>query len=156
MKIIIRYGIAIVMCYTSLYIATLFFETTAAGWYTYLGSYAWHPLPLTILLPLILIVYGLAALSIGRLWSTTSFWHAWVSCAFLTLFFAAAWLLFLIGYHAVFISLAMIICLYMILVPLILSAWEIDKLAFYLFIPFFLWSTYALYFTAAAYMGMGW
>lgn len=154
MKTIIRYGIAILACYASLYVGSLFFAADVADWYTQISTYA-YALPYQTLIVVALVIYGITAIAIGMLWSSTTFWHAWVSCTFLSLLMGEAWIMFFFGYHAVFIGLCFVSLVFMMAVPLFLGAWEIERKAFYLFIPYFLWCTYALYFTAAVWIGMG-
>ena len=154
MNTIGRYAVAIVACYVSLAIGYIFFGVGAADWYTRLTSYA-YAAPLTVLVPILLIVYGITGVAIGRFWSAVTVVHSWISYAFLSLFFLGGWMMFLIGYHAVFIALILCAILFIVVVPLFMAAWEKDRIASYLFIPYLIWCSYALYFTTAVWLGMG-
>jgi len=153
MSVIIRYAIASLLCYASLYVGYLFFGPDINEWYAQRGAYAFA-VPASFLIPAILIVYGVTGFAAGLLWSRVGLWHSWIGCFFVSLMFGSAWIMFLFGYYAIFWALFISVCLIVMVIPLFMGAWEIHRLAAYLFIPYMVWILYVLYFTAAVWLGM--
>ncbi|HEY4526785.1 MAG TPA: TspO/MBR family protein [Candidatus Paceibacterota bacterium] len=153
MKTIVRYIIAIAACYASLYVGMLFVGSDIGEWYAQLGTHA-LAFPPSLLVALVLIIYGVTGFATGLLWSNVPFWHQWVGCFFISLIFGSAWIMFLFGYHVVIFALFLSVCLIVMVIPLMMGAWEIHRRAAYLFIPYFVWIFYVLYFTAAVWLGM--
>ena len=151
MKTIYRYGIVALACFGSLLAAYLIIGARFSVLYEAARTHALS-LPLPALLLALLFVYGTAILAAGRLWSTVGSWHTWVGGFFISLYFLSGSFIFLLGYHMSFIALFLSLCLLVPIIPLFMGAWEIDRLAAYLFIPYTLWIFYAIYFVVAVWM----
>lgn len=92
-----------------------------------------------------LVLYGLIGLTLGVVWSKTPLWHPWIGCFFVSLAFNAAWTMFFFGLHSTFIALIDLGCLALMLIALMIGAWEIDRRGTYLLAPYLGWVLFATY-----------
>lgn len=151
MTVTSRYVAAILASYAAGLIGSLFMSTNFDIWYEALAK---PPLmPHASVFPIVwLFLYASMGLAFGMLWSKTTLWHPWVGCFFVSLLFNAAWVMFFFGFHTIFIALVDAVCLFIIIVALELGAWEIDRRAAYLLIPYLLWMAFALYLNAGIWL----
>ena len=151
MAIPLRYTLAIGLSYATGFIGSLFIRTESLTWYEMLLK----P-PLTPSAPFImvmwLILYGLIGLSLGLLWSQTDAWHPWVGNFLVGLAFNAAWVMFFFGFRVIFIALVDLVCLLIITLSLVLAAWDIERRAAILMMPYLAWIIFALYLNAGIWL----
>ncbi len=139
-----RMTIAIFSCYVAGFVGSLFIAPDAAAWYARLSKPSLTPSN-WVFFPVWMVLYGLMGIAFGRIWSKTPLWYAWNGLFCVSLAFNAAWVMFFFGYHTIFIALADLACLVVLLITLILHAWEIDRFGTYLLLPYLGWVIFAGY-----------
>ncbi len=94
----------------------------------------------------------------GPIWSTLyllmsiAIWRIWVNyydkkilkIYFFHLFFNALWSIFFFGFHLIGIALIDLLVILFFIIVLLNIYFKKDKISFYLMIPYFLWSSFAL------------
>lgn len=146
-----RITIAMIASYAAGFIGSLFVNTDVSSWYAHLAK----P-PLTpdnwVFLPVWIILYGLIGLGFGVMWSKNPLWDSWNGLFFVAVAFNVAWTMFFFGYHAILIALIDIVCLAVLLIVLILSAWETDHRASLLLLPYMAWVIFGAYLNAGIWL----
>lgn len=99
-----------------------------------------------------LSLYVLIGLALGALWTQTELWHPWLGSFYIALAFNAAWTMFFFGFHTIFIALVDLLFLFIFTISLVLGAWEIEKRAAYLLLPYLVWLAFALYLNAGIWL----
>jgi len=150
----IRVSVAVLATYGAGLVGYLFVDTQAASWYAMLAKPALTP-PNAVFVVVWLILYALMALALYIVWSTDPTTHrtdGWVRFYFVQLLFNAAWTMFFFGFHAPLIAFVDTLFLGLMLVCLVVGAWEIDRRAVYLLLPYLAWIFFAAYLT----LGIWW
>ena len=63
---------------------------------------------------------------------------------FIHLFFNASWSVVFFGFHQIFLSFLILILILIFIIYLMILYYKLNKLSFYLMVPYLLWSSYAL------------
>jgi len=142
-----RYTAAIGACYLAGLAGLLFVGADMAQWYGQIHKPPLSP-PAWAFFPISLVLWGLMGVALGSIWCSTPLWHPYVGCFFVSLAFSAAWTMFFFGFHTILIALIAIVSLIVILIALILGAWDMDRRAAYLLLPYLAWTLFALYLNA--------
>ncbi len=139
-----RYLLAIISSYAAGLIGYLLIGAGSMAWYAGLIKPAFTP-PAAVFLPVWLVLYGLMGLALGAVWSKLPFWDAWAGLFYVSLAFNASWTDFFFGLHSTFIAMIDIVALAVLLIVLMLEAWESDHRASLLLIPYLVWVFFAVY-----------
>ncbi|MCR4325866.1 MAG: tryptophan-rich sensory protein [Patescibacteria group bacterium] len=147
MKATTRTAVAFVATYTAGFIGYLLIDTQAGSWYSQLVKPSLTP-PDAAFSLVWLILYALMAMALSIVWNHRPFEphvEGWVRFYFVQLLFNAAWTLFFFSLHAVFIAFIAILFLAFIILSLIIGAFEVDRRAAYLLMPYLAWILFAGY-----------
>ena len=144
MGVTIRHIAALATCYAAGLVGSLFVNPGVDQWYENLTKPELTP-PATVFVFVWIILYGLMGIALGIMWGRTTLWHPWVGMFLVSLLFNAAWTMFFFGFHAILLAFIDAAILMMILVPLLMGAWETERRAFYLLVPYVAWMFFALY-----------
>ena len=94
----------------------------------------------------------------GPVWTTlyimmsVAIWKIWINSLntkllrlyFIHLFFNGTWSIIFFGFHQIGLALINLVIIIIFILSLMKKYLNIDKVSFYLMIPYFLWSSYAL------------
>lgn len=136
-----RIGISLLACFGAGFLGTLFVSSGVGTWYDALQKPWFNPPAWTFGLVWILL-YASMATALAIVWENDPHvkeFSGWVPLFLVHLLLNAAWIIFFFGYHAIFIALVDIILLASCVLLLTFGAREIDKRAFYLMLPYFVW-----------------
>jgi tryptophan-rich sensory protein len=150
MHAIIRGAVAVIVCYGAGIIGTLF-TAAISGWYQTLAKPIFNP-PAWVFAPVWMILYGLMSIALIRVWSQARTSHAaknWVWIFFLHLVFNTAWSILFFGLHSIVFALIDIFALLGFIVYLSIKAWKIDRIAYYLMLPYLAWVSFATVLTVS-------
>ena len=111
-------------------------------WYSEIILPVFNP-PSWVFAPVWSTLYLLMAVAIWRIWVNTSNTRI-LKIYFLHLFFNSTWSVVFFGLHQIGIALINLIIILFFIIFLMKTYFKINKLSFYLMIPYFLWSSYAL------------
>ena len=120
------------------------FTTTSfkEPWYSEIVLPSFNP-PSWIFAPIWTALYILMSVAIWRIW--ISFYEQQVlNIYFIHLFFNATWSIVFFGFHQIELALINLIVILIFIIFLMRIYLKKDKLSFYLTIPYFFWSFYAL------------
>tara|TARA_X000000368_G_C22583904_1_gene516353 strand:+ start:54 stop:515 length:462 start_codon:yes stop_codon:yes gene_type:complete len=123
-----------------------------------LGSYATSSFKEPWYSQLILPIYNPPSWVFGPVWTTLyilmsiAAWLAWrktsdkklLSIYIFHLFFNAIWSVLFFGFHKIGLALIDLMIIIVFIIILMKKYYTKNKLSFYLFLPYFLWSSYAL------------
>jgi len=140
-----RLGVAVLASYGAGFLGSLFITTGVGSWYDMLEKPFFQP-PNWLFAPVWMVLYGLMAIAVTIIWSKDPLAaeiRGWVPLFFAHLLLNAAWTVFFFGFHAILVALITIIILFVCIFLLICGAWEIDRRAAYLLIPYLLWVLFA-------------
>jgi tryptophan-rich sensory protein len=141
----VRVGIALSSCYAAGFIGSLFVSSTALSWYAGIDK-PWFNPPSFVFAPVWIVLYTLMAIALVRVWNrdpNAQEMRGWVPLFFAHLLLNAAWTVFFFGYHAVFVAMVDIGILLVSVFLLTVGAWEIDRRASYLLMPYLAWVLFA-------------
>ena len=96
-----------------------------------------------IFAPVWTTLYLLMAVAIWRIW-LTSFNTKILKIYFVHLIFNSTWSIVFFGLHQIGFALINLIVILLFIVILMKIYFKINKISFYLMVPYFLWSSYAL------------
>ncbi|HWP61000.1 MAG TPA: TspO/MBR family protein [Candidatus Paceibacterota bacterium] len=142
---------AVASSYAVGFLGWLFIDANLAEWYAGLAKPFLAP-PASFFFFAWIILYGLIGIGLGAVWAHTPLWHSWPGLFYVSLAFNAAWSLFFLGLHVMFIALIDAVILAFLLLMLMISAVETDKRSAYFLIPYLAWVTFALYLTAGVWL----
>ncbi len=145
----IRVSVAVLASYGAGLVGFLFVDTHVSGWYATLVRPSFTP-PDSVFAIVWLILYAFMAMALAIIWTRDpriSPTQGWVRFYFLQLLFNAAWTMFFFGLHAVLTAFVDILFLGFVLICLVVGAWEIDRRAAYLLLPYLAWVIFAGYLT---------
>ncbi len=112
-------------------------------WYSELNLSTLNP-PSWIFGPVWTLLYILMSIAIWRVWY--KFYEVKVLIIyFCHLFFNSIWSVVFFGFHNIFIALINLIIILIFIIILLKLYSSRDKIAFYLMIPYFLWTSFALF-----------
>ena len=125
------------------YVTSVFKEP----WYSEIIQPSFNP-PSWVFPPVWSTLYVMMSIAIWRVW-TTFFNSRILKLYFFHLFFNCIWSIIFFGFHQIGLALINIIVILFFIVILMKEYLKIDKLSFYLMIPYFLWSSFALVLNAS-------
>ena len=125
------------------YVTSVFKEP----WYSEIIQPSFNP-PSWVFPPVWSTLYVMMSIAIWRVW-TTFFNFRILKLYFFHLFFNCIWSIIFFGFHQIGLALINIIIILFFIIILMKEYLKIDKLSFYLMIPYFLWSSFALVLNAS-------
>ena len=125
------------------YVTSVFKEP----WYSEIIQPSFNP-PSWVFPPVWSTLYVMMSIAIWRVW-TVSFNSRILKLYFFHLFFNCIWSIIFFGFHQIGLALINIIVILFFIIILMKEYLKIDKLSFYLMIPYFLWSSFALVLNAS-------
>ncbi len=145
MRSYVRVGVAVLASYGAGFLGSIFITAGVAAWYAELAK-PWFQPPAWVFAPVWLILYALMASALVIIWSRDP--HAeevrgWVPLYFAHLMLNAAWTIFFFGFHAILVAFVDVLLLLFSVMLLLFGAWEIDRRAAYLLMPYFAWVAFA-------------
>jgi len=111
-------------------------------WYSEIVLPDFNP-PSWVFAPVWTTLYVLMSVSIWRIW-IIFFDRKILNIYFIHLFFNATWSIVFFGFHQIELALLNLIIILIFIVILIRIYFKRNKLSFYLMLPYFFWSSYAL------------
>lgn len=141
----LRIAWAIVACYAAGAVGALFVTDGTAAWYAGLVKPVIMP-PNWLFAPVWTILYGLMAAAVVIIWNKdrrSQDNSGWVQLFFAHLIANGAWTIFFFGFHAVLIALIDVSILIVAVTLLTVGAFEIDRRAGYLLLPYLAWILFA-------------
>ena len=116
-------------------------------WYSAIILPAFNP-PSWVFAPVWTTLYFLMSIAIWRVW-INFFDQKILNIYFIHLFFNATWSIVFFGFHQIELALLNLIIILIFIVILIRIYFKRNKLSFYLMLPYFFWSSYALILNAS-------
>ena len=111
-------------------------------WYSQIILPSFNP-PSWVFAPVWTMLYVMMAIAIWKIW-INSFDFKILKLYFIHLFFNGAWSIVFFGLHQIGLALINLIIILIFILLLMKNYFDRDKISFYLMIPYFLWSSYAL------------
>jgi tryptophan-rich sensory protein len=125
------------------YVTSVFKEP----WYSEIIQPSFNP-PSWVFPPVWTTLYVMMSIAIWRVW--IAFFNSRIlKLYFFHLFFNCIWSIIFFGFHQIGLALINIIVILFFIIILMKEYLKIDKLSFYLMIPYFLWSSFALVLNAS-------
>ena len=125
------------------YVTSVFKEP----WYSEIIQPSFNP-PSWVFPPVWSTLYVMMSIAIWRVW--IAFFNLKIlKLYFFHLFFNCIWSIIFFGFHQIGLALINIIVILFFIIILMKEYLKIDKLSFYLMIPYFLWSSFALVLNAS-------
>ena len=125
------------------YVTSVFKEP----WYSEIIQPSFNP-PSWVFPPVWTTLYVMMSIAIWRVW--IAFFNSKIlKLYFIHLFFNCIWSIIFFGFHQIGLALINIIVILFFIIILMKEYLKIDKLSFYLMIPYFLWSSFALVLNAS-------
>ena len=120
------------------------FTTTSfkEPWYSQILLPSFNP-PSWVIAPVWTLLYVMMSIAIWKIW-INSFDLELLKLYFIHLFFNGTWSVVFFGFHQIGLALVNLIIIIIFIVMLMKKYLMKDRLSFYLMIPYFLWSSYAL------------
>ena len=120
------------------------FTTTSfkEPWYSQIILPSFNP-PSWVFAPVWTLLYVMMSIAIWKIW-INSFDLKLLKLYFLHLFFNGTWSVVFFGFHQIGLALVNLIIIIIFIIMLMKKYLMKDRLSFYLMIPYFLWSSYAL------------
>ena len=120
------------------------FTTTSfkEPWYSQIILPSYNP-PSWVFAPVWTSLYVMMSIAIWKIW-INSFDLKLLKLYFIHLFFNGTWSVVFFGFHQIGLALVNLIIIIIFIIMLMKKYLARDRLSFYLMIPYFLWSSYAL------------
>ena len=120
------------------------FTTTSfkEPWYSQIILPSFNP-PSWVFAPVWTSLYVMMSIAIWKIW-INSFDLKLLKLYFIHLFFNGTWSVVFFGFHQIGLALVNLIIIIIFIIMLMKKCLMKDRLSFYLMIPYFLWSSYAL------------
>ena len=120
------------------------FTTTSfkEPWYSQIILPSFNP-PSWVFAPVWTTLYVMMSIAIWKIW-INSFDLELLKLYFIHLFFNGTWSVVFFGFHQIGLALVNLIIIIIFIIILMKKYLMKDRLSFYLMIPYFLWSSYAL------------
>ena len=120
------------------------FTTTSfkEPWYSQIILPSFNP-PSWVFAPVWTLLYVMMSIAIWKIW-INSFDLELLKLYFIHLFFNGTWSIVFFGFHQIGLALVNLIIIIIFIIVLMKKYLVRDRLSFYLMIPYFLWSSYAL------------
>ena len=111
-------------------------------WYSEIILPSFNP-PSWVFAPVWTTLYIMMSIAIWKIW-INSFNEKILKLYLVHLFFNSIWSVIFFGFHQIGIALINLVIILIFIVLLIKEYFKKDKISFYLMIPYFIWSSYAL------------
>ena len=111
-------------------------------WYSEVVLPSFNP-PSWVFAPVWTILYIMMSVAIWKIW-INSFDVKILKLYFIHLFFNGTWSIIFFGFHQIGLALINLIIILFFIVLLMKNYFSRSKVSFYLMVPYFLWSSYAL------------
>ena len=111
-------------------------------WYSQIILPSFNP-PSWVFAPVWTTLYIMMSIAIWKIW-INSFNKKILKLYLVHLFFNSIWSVIFFGFHQIGIALINLVIILIFIVLLIKEYFKKDKISFYLMIPYFIWSSYAL------------
>ena len=111
-------------------------------WYSEIILPSFNP-PSWVFAPVWTTLYIMMSIAIWKIW-INSFNKKILKLYLFHLFFNSIWSVIFFGFHQIGIALINLVIILIFIVLLIKEYFKKDKISFYLMIPYFIWSSYAL------------
>tara|TARA_Y100000591_G_C21334201_1_gene451649 strand:- start:66 stop:530 length:465 start_codon:yes stop_codon:yes gene_type:complete len=111
-------------------------------WYSQIILPSFNP-PSWVFAPVWTTLYLLMSLAIWKIWINT-FDSKLLKIYFIHIFFNSTWTIVFFGFHQIGLALLNLIIILIFIIILMKGYFIKDKISFYLMIPYFSWSSYAL------------
>ncbi len=136
-------------------VVALHLSETTLSWYSSLAVPAFFAIPLPAVLFIALVTYALISIASSLMWiHDPKPWdfRGWVPLCFAHLLLNMAWHILFFGYHHVFLSIVFSMILATFVLMLTAAAWDRSRLAFWVLMPYFAWTLYAVGMSIAAWL----
>ena len=143
----VRVGMAFLATLGAGLVGYLFVDTQVSSWYEGLAKPPLTPSGSTVII-VSLVLYFLMALALALIWTKnpqTTHTQGWACFYFFQLLLNAAWTVFFFCLHSALVTFIDTLVLGFVVLSLIASAWEIDRRASYLMLPYLAWIFFAGY-----------
>ena len=139
--------IFVLICFAAAGLGSLFTgaATGSGGWYATLPRPSWNP-PSWVFGPVWTLLYTLMAIAAWWVWRKRGgVYAARVPLALFTiqLVLNAAWSIIFFGQHQAGVAFLDIVLLWLAILATMVAFWRVSPLAGWLFLPYFLWVSYA-------------
>ena len=111
-------------------------------WYSQIILPSFNP-PSWVFAPVWSTLYFLMAFAIWKVW-IKFFETKLLKIYFIHLFFNSTWSVVFFGFHLISVALVNLVIILIFIIILMKEYFSRDKMSFYLMIPYFVWSSYAL------------
>ena len=111
-------------------------------WYSEVVMPSFNP-PSWVFAPVWTILYIMMSVAIWKIWINL-FDYKILKLYFIHLFFNGTWSIIFFGFHQIGLALINLIIILFFIVLLMKNYFSRSKVSFYLMVPYFLWSSYAL------------
>tara|TARA_Y100000591_G_C21673798_1_gene614360 strand:+ start:49 stop:510 length:462 start_codon:yes stop_codon:yes gene_type:complete len=117
-------------------------NTFKEPWYSELNLAFFNP-PSWVFAPVWTILYIFMSIAVWNIWNEFKNKKILI-IYFIHLFFNASWSIVFFGFHQIFLALLNLIIIIIFIIYLMWLYKKLNKLSFYLMLPYLLWSSYAL------------
>ena len=132
----------ILITFTASAIGSFITTSFKEPWYSEIILPSFNP-PSWVFAPVWTILYIMMSVAVWKIWINT-FDLKLLKLYFIHLFFNATWSIVFFGFHQIGLALINLIIILIFIFLLMQRYLAKDKISFYLMIPYFLWSSYAL------------
>ena len=119
-------------------------------WYSEIILPTFNP-PSWVFAPVWTVLYILMSIASWKVW-INFFDRKILSIYFIHIFFNATWSIIFFGFHQIELALLNLIIILIFIVILLKIFFKKDKLSFYFMLPYFIWSSYALFLNFSIYL----
>jgi len=117
-------------------------NTFKEPWYSELDLASFNP-PSWIFAPVWTTLYIFMSVAVWNIWNRFKSKKI-LKIYFIHLFFNASWSVVFFGFHQIFLAFIILILILIFIIYLMILYYKLNKLSFYLMVPYLLWSSYAL------------
>jgi len=110
-------------------------------WYSEIVLPSYNP-PSWVFAPIWTLLYIMMSIAIWKVW-INSFDKKTLNLYFIHLLFNASWSVIFFGFHQIGLALINLIFILIFIITLMKKYFKIDKVSFYLMLPYLIWSSYA-------------
>ena len=138
----LSFFIILIITFGASFIGGIVTSTYKEPWYSSIIVPSFNP-PSWVFGPVWSTLYLLMSIAIWRIW-VNYYDKKTLKIYFFHLFFNALWSIFFFGFHLIGIALIDLLVILFFIIVLLNIYSKKDKISFYLMIPYFLWSSFAL------------
>jgi benzodiazapine receptor len=148
MKNTLRIILSFVIVFGTVALSLFFFTPQALYWYNAISKPDFTP-PLWVFAPIWILLYAFMALAFARIWGHEggAASRRWFFIFIIQLLLNILWSALFFTFHSLLLGVVDIIVLWFFVVILTASTWEIDRISFWLLIPYLAWMTFAMILT---------